>query len=502
MKLECQVVRDIYPLYEEGELSPEVKEAVDSHLLECTDCYTVFSNETGFNELLTGKTVTESLPKQLDDKIRLRFRLKRMTFIAILLLTVIIVSAVKDYMGSRDHIANAYHSLYLLSEFFSQASNEVKTDQVEKTEFLTERLFSIVEGTRPYEENLNFLERHQLKNSDYWLYLNQGELVDMLKILHLRHVQNDWNEQDEAAFDRLNAYFADYHKFVSEEYEEFHHGYSSYFVFSDTERLSGLFEKINNLSFYYNRFHKLPEDVRLKGKEELTVVLQEAFNIKNGEVDLQETSPLNEAIGVYQYSIKDSNKEFSGKIDGFTGQIIKGSLISHRLTEGKLIEQTEARIKAISFLEGMYGNGNVNLVLEGMNYNVSSNVDLQVYSYSFIPVSGNKELHLPYEAKYLIHIDARTGELFSFHSPLFFSSAFVRVQTEEMSVDKHMALKKFNPENEGVSVTYEGLGIIWSMYSGTYAPVHILKSENGEETETVYINSTTGLIDIPYVRLN
>ncbi|WP_084031505.1 zf-HC2 domain-containing protein [Anaerobacillus arseniciselenatis] len=38
MKFDCEVVQDLYVIYEENELSPNVRARVDEHLQSCSTC--------------------------------------------------------------------------------------------------------------------------------------------------------------------------------------------------------------------------------------------------------------------------------------------------------------------------------------------------------------------------------------------------------------------------------------------------------------------------------
>lgn len=52
MKLECSVVRDLYVLYKEKELSKEVQEAVDQHLKNCENCTHIYEEEWNISDIL------------------------------------------------------------------------------------------------------------------------------------------------------------------------------------------------------------------------------------------------------------------------------------------------------------------------------------------------------------------------------------------------------------------------------------------------------------------
>lgn len=66
MKLECPVVRDLYVLYKENELSREVRDAVMEHLESCSWCKNIYESEKDFGDIL--KHDTEDQPsKKMDE---------------------------------------------------------------------------------------------------------------------------------------------------------------------------------------------------------------------------------------------------------------------------------------------------------------------------------------------------------------------------------------------------------------------------------------------------
>lgn len=46
MKMECDIIRDLLPLYAEKMVSAKSSEAVEEHLGECQDCRRVYENMT------------------------------------------------------------------------------------------------------------------------------------------------------------------------------------------------------------------------------------------------------------------------------------------------------------------------------------------------------------------------------------------------------------------------------------------------------------------------
>jgi hypothetical protein len=500
VKLDCDVIRDLYPLYQENELSQKVRTAVDAHLIDCKDCRNIYSSETGFKDLLEGSMEMNEPTPALDDKIRLRLKLRRMTIIVCVLLTIITVSIVKDYMANRERIARGFDEIYALSMLYTEMVSGVKGDNVENYEFYRDQLFSSFEEKQTFEESLNYFERMPLKNSRYWLYLEQDQFINMLTILQSRYLQDDWTEVDQNALTQLTEYFEDFHLLVQANYDKFHHGYSSYLAFADTEEMADFYEKVNDLTYFYTRYHELPEEMLQLEENELTSILQRAFTMKNGETNFEEISPLNEPVGVLRFTITDKENTFSGKIDGFTGHIIDADHNSHSLTDGEMLEESVVKEKALEFLEKLYGEGNVDVRSEGINFNASSDDDrFKVHSFSFIPKASGYELHFPYDTKFTINFDARTGELFSFYSPPFLSADFF-ASKPKLTINEEQATEIIKRVETDSLYTHHGLGIIKSMSSGKFVLVHIFK--NSEGMVYLYINTESGNTEKPYLGLN
>src|SRR4051794_30187791 len=115
MKLKCSLVEDIYPLYEENELKPENRHAVEEHLKTCSNCSELYKNGIGFSDL-PFSIDEENLSKEADDRIRLRFKLRRMKVIAAIMATVMIVSGMNQYANNREKVAELLDGVYLYGE--------------------------------------------------------------------------------------------------------------------------------------------------------------------------------------------------------------------------------------------------------------------------------------------------------------------------------------------------------------------------------------------------
>lgn len=80
MKYDCDVVRDLLPLYEDDTASKKTRELVSEHLKECSDCREYRENMAGITEFDAKEENTENYAK-LAQKLRVRNRIIKISTI-------------------------------------------------------------------------------------------------------------------------------------------------------------------------------------------------------------------------------------------------------------------------------------------------------------------------------------------------------------------------------------------------------------------------------------
>lgn len=471
MKLNCSLVEDLYPLYEEDELRPENRRAVEEHLQQCGKCRELYQNGTGFSELTSSEEVVS---KEVDDRIRASFRLRRMKVIAALLAAIMIVSAINLYAANREKVATLLDGVYLYAESLNQIANHPY--EIDRNGQL---LSYAAEDVMDLDQELNWFER---KNAI--LLVDSQELDEMSATLRERKNQGLEDETDLEAIDQLKAYTNTLFTKVGNEYNEFHHGYSSYFEFVDTEGIGNPIRKINELAYFYNRYHALPSEMKLIKEKDLKEIIRTAFAGKDGKVELE-----GEEFGVYHFDLQDGKTKIDGEIDGYSGLIFSAHDYGHQLHEKKPVDKNKVMKKADETLKAIYG--------ESARFEIKEEVSdgqPNIYRYRFTPVVGAYKLHFPFGEPFVIELDAGTGDFYmvSAQPALQSSELFSKSFQEKLSLAE---LETKAEEISGEPVKTIGSGIIYSTISADFVLVHIFE---GQENR-IYINAETGVVERPYL---
>ncbi len=67
--LDCQGALDRLYEYLDGELTPEIEQAVRKHLKVCAPCFSLFNFEDGFLKFLEARTRSQGAPPELKRRI-------------------------------------------------------------------------------------------------------------------------------------------------------------------------------------------------------------------------------------------------------------------------------------------------------------------------------------------------------------------------------------------------------------------------------------------------
>jgi hypothetical protein len=477
MKLDCSLVEDLYPLYEENELKQENRRAVEEHLKVCIHCSELYQKETGFSDVtLFPENEEEKFSKEVDDRIRLNFRLRRMKVIAILLATIIIVTGINRYAANREKVAQLMDGMYL----YSESLNEIAMNPYESnSEYLSHSIDDIID----LDNELNWFERNSFNNTSYHLFVNTQVLDEMLYSIKERKSQGLQDETDVKAIELLKKHSNTLFQHVRSEYDSFHHGYSSYLEILDIDEIGEPINKIEELAYFYNTYHKLPSEMKLLDEKELKKKIRTVFNAENGKVKLEKTT--NDAPGVYRFEINGIH----GVINGYSGIIFQADNSSLRLNDKKPKDKKEVMEKAKQLLKKIYGkNANFEIWHENIGGQPSIN------RFRFVPLAGEYRLHFQLSDPYYIQFDAGTGKFstFSAKRPMITNEFFLK---EYMEVLTPEAIESKAEQISGIKGKSIGKGIIYSTVTADYVLVHIFE---GQEN-WVYINAETGIVERSYI---
>ncbi|GAM14894.1 zf-HC2 domain-containing protein [Mesobacillus selenatarsenatis] len=480
MKLEHDVVQDLYPLYLEDDLSPSVKTAVDEHLKECEECKTFY--ETGEKSFQINEIEEPIVPQSLDEKIILKMKLTRLRLISVVLAVIIFSMILTDYVNEREKMFMAVSDYYVAIENSPQMFDSIKNKEQSDLMHIEQTFFQLFEGIMEIEEYMNFIESKFYDSTAFHLSLNTQRLNSMVQVMKTRYNQGRWSETDEAAFQALKEYFKKQEDITSVEYSKTHHGYSSYLHILDVKKLDKFYENVNLLSYSYTRFHKMPEQIKVLREAELKSRIASTLDINKDDIDLKKENPVN-AMYVYRFEIGNG---YGGEIDAISGQITHYFGDTGPLRDGPIMDQKEAEKKAMSYLEKIYGK-DLNLELVSLGFNFNSFADdsrYKVYSFKAVPKVKGYTLYTPLETETILNLNARNGKLESFdhnrHVPSFDELDVVDLTGSSGNIDDKKAV------------------IIYSAITGNFELV-FMKPDLEYFQEDKFISVKTGLEEKIYI---
>ncbi|WLD95364.1 zf-HC2 domain-containing protein [Alkalihalobacillus sp. AL-G] len=499
MQCSCDLVQDLYPLYVAGDLSSTVQKEVDEHLKECSSCNSIYNRGEGFDEERHLNELEVDVPKSLDDRVQMRMKLRRLKFIVLVLCSVLFLIIVNHYLDQRkEEVFTAFHDVYGGAEYLQDVIGSTPEASGEELNFLKDMYSNrMFKGIHQLTDSLNWFEDQKLKGSS--LYIKQQSFYTTLDNLNLRKKDGRWDDVDQKTYDLLVQYAAEYMLEVTEDYKKFNHGYSSYFETVDVKNLSKPVESINRLSYTYNRFHELPDQVQQLSEDDLTNRIADVFQVDPEEVSLEKDYD-------YRYQFRIENESISGEVDAFSGYPIRLSSYDSPDAKGELLEVDQVQSKVEPFLDKIYGeNKAFSIEYLGINVNYSSNIDVKYYSFRVMPLFESLPVYAFSDRSLIVNFDARSGELRMMHSiedvplPLDFSvdvneqispKQGLKVLQDKVEIeDKELAKKRM--------YDYEDTYVIYSSTSGGFVPVHAYGLSDHDHTWR-YINIENGKEELLY----
>lgn len=121
MKLTCDIVQDLLPLYEDNMCSKESQEAIDEHLRECENCRNQLNM---IRELVLQEIPVES--SRENNAVAKGFKKIRRRWVASLLVVILLIPTCimgwAQYKGTGIHFTNL-NDLYIANKFVKQLEN-------------------------------------------------------------------------------------------------------------------------------------------------------------------------------------------------------------------------------------------------------------------------------------------------------------------------------------------------------------------------------------------
>lgn len=490
MKFDCEVVQDLYVLYEENELSPNVRARVDEHLQSCSTCREIYESGQGFSSEVKVDNETIAPSPSLDEKIKMKLKLRKMKIALLFMASLLVIYSYLNYEDNRKWLV---HELSIAAPAINDLRFQVDSakSDYEFDRNVTNKTMELQDINSRIVRYLNFLEKRDYENTTGSLFIS-FHLNDFLVLLNERYRQGLWNETDEIAFERINNLIFDYIGHVEEERDRV-----SLFSRLDIGKIVEFHDQINELTYNYTRFQKLPEQVELLSQSEVENRLISLLDLEDKNVTINFLEWANQtpkSNGQYSVEIRSKDRggiTYSVTVDAFTGQLIKFDSFTREDFTGDVLPEAEVRESIQNLLQKQYSDlFEWDFEFLGMNYNFRSNRDHQLYSYLVTPIYEGYKI----EQSLLIYVDGRSGQLYRFigrdgnsmidHS-LLPSSFKIDITIEE-------GLNNLE-KREDQKLSYDSTRLLKSFVLGNYQLVHVYKDQHGQKR---YVNTVTGKEEI------
>ena len=485
MKLKCAVVEDIYVLYKEGELSEEVKTAVEKHVKECPQCSRVYKYGEGFKNIL-GESEKLEPSRTTDEKIMFNLKVKRLKIAVLFVLSLFLITSLQSYYNSRQHLrsdlSSAEHAMWQLKLGIDNVKSEVF-----ELYSVGDTLYFLTDRGNIITRNLNIREKKAL-NENPLLFIHPG-MNNLLDMLNTRYLSESWSHKDEEVLIQLLEYVENAVLILTAERESFNNlDRNKLQIFTHSVNVDKLVEIFNNINLliqtYYN-YNMLPDEIALASEEELKDRLNSLFG--DSEVTFLTQSQHSKTLGIVDFELKtEDDVRYYGRLDAYTGDILSFRMVNAK-TEGELLSRETVENVMDDFLNNLHRNRfQYEIEYLGINHNFTSNVNIKLYTYTVIPVLNGLKVDYPID----ITMDARTGRVHSFEThrgPVpDFNITDVNFDT---LITKEQAVKEIEfPETVPIPKFQETI-LIQSLHSGNIEPVHVYININ---RNYYYINAITG----------
>ena len=405
MKLECDVVQDLYPLFHEGELSPRVKKEVEEHLKECNACRNIYESGEGFIDTISNERVPSELApsKKVDDKLKTKLKIRRLKSAILLLIGIFLLVFYIQFHDNRIAM-----QVDLTDEEQIVTNLMVNVESVPKGYFNAEEfnkgILLLPEINKRLVGHLTPIENYPLKKDGYGaLWMDLWPVENYATFLNERAKQGKWSAKDQEAYNKLVDLLKQYGTSMDKELQKVR-GNSETLVFRslfqpiDTKSFLTLTKKIDDLAYIYPTFNKFPEEMKAYPENQLRDELKKIFNLKDEKLTI---STYGAPVSKYTFKIEGKDSKggiyYDGEVDYYTGEIIKFLSIGFG-SKGERISEAKAWEQVNQFLANLNNKGlRWKAEYIGLNYHYSGDVDL--YSFRISPINkitGSKDTRILY----------------------------------------------------------------------------------------------------------
>ena len=183
MKLSCNIVQDLLPLYEDGLCSEESRTSIEEHLKECQECREFLENMREFLEPDIAEIIVSNEEQIVAKSFRKVRRRWRTSLVAMLLILPMLVMSVNQIRGIGICFTNA-DDILLVGRYVRA---------LEKGDY--EKVASYMDYEHEYQQVLSHLKL-KLKNSDLgqekyqeFSKMSLEEFTDFMKEYYVEHLE-------------------------------------------------------------------------------------------------------------------------------------------------------------------------------------------------------------------------------------------------------------------------------------------------------------------------
>lgn len=503
MKLECPVVRDLYVLYCENELSPEVREAVEEHLKDCEECRRYYEDGTSISEAIK-KDIVEEPSKKLDERMLLKLKVGRLRVGMLILAIVFLMSAFNYYSTTRKNLSNDLSWTY---NNIAGLWHNAQKNAYFNYDYTSQELKELNSHNSMIIRDLDFIEEKRLK--DEGLYL-QDNFLKMLQTLNDKRNAGAMDPRDQRARELLEQYSFEAMELLRVERDKMYTVRDNIFLIPfkhfDSKELAASYKKINELTLTYTNYHRLPDEIKPLSEEELIERIKSAIKDNDAKIQFNagKFSILPDGSADFFVQTKENKFVMTGSIDAYTG-VLRNFENFGNPSSGESITSSEAEKRTTDWLRWLYGdNYEYKLQYKGINYKIGGDVGKN-HSFVYTPIIRGYAFYttgVSFEngSGFTAYIDSTGGNLARIYTPfqsmLHFVNARDNVKLDTtINVSPEEGFKSLQLKDKQ-KYSFIGTYVITSRIYSKDVLVHVYSSK--EAYDSVFVNTVTGKQDFEY----
>ncbi|MPQ42688.1 zf-HC2 domain-containing protein [Clostridium tarantellae] len=502
MKLNCELVKDLYVLYEENELSEITKESIKEHLKECSKCSNIYKSGDFLNNELNYSL--EDISSKTDKKLLLTLKVNKLKRLIYSIIIAILIALLLIYFNNRRNLTKDLN-------YFSNAISNLNSwvgyqpnEPISPSNYIVSVNSQINNINREYSmvyRNLNLFEKNQIKEN-YNGHINRDinsinlintDVVTIMTMLNEKLNLNAFTSKDEELSLKLSNLLLNLEQAVQNSSKK-----TSKKLFANTEKLKTALNELNNFATSYVNYNKSYEELSFLSKRQIEEKLKNIFGTIIKNIMVKDTSsPFN-----YNFEIIFLNQtKLVGEIDSVLGRIISlNSEFNENFSKEIILSpnQAEKWVKDI-IIKNFNNEFDVNIEYLGENLGVTNHTDKESHYYNFNIQPKFNGYNIFSSINPIIN--GYTGELDLYSKPLKYKDKFYMLASpDNLKVDveysKEEALNQLiSNDSSKCNYIYINTIFIPSLLTNNYELVHYYIDKTNKDKPLLFINTSTGKED-------